>query len=989
MIRNIAAITVIALVFIFNSAYLDNSKGLKEPHEIDPPFMGYETAWVDSVFETLTPDERIAQLFLVQVYSNQAKTHVDNIAKLVKEQKVGGLVFFQGGPVRQANLNNYFQSVSKVPLLMAMDAEYGLGMRLDSTISFPKQITLGAIEDVQLIYEMGVEIARQFKRIGMHINFAPVVDVNINPKNPVIGNRSFGENPENVAQKGFAYMLGLQDNHILAVAKHFPGHGDTDSDSHHTLPVINQTKERLDSVELYPFKRLITGGLGGIMAAHLSIPALDSTPDLASSLSRAIVTDLLRDSLGFKGLIITDALGMRGVCNYYEPGKADVKALLAGNDMLLMSKDVPLAISEINKAIEDSLISRKEIDQRCKKVLSLKHWVGLNREKYVDTDSLYEDLNTNEAKYLKQKLIEASIGVLENKNNLLPLKRIDTLQIASFSIGTGKENVFQNTMDLYTQVQHFGIEQHGSFNVLNILIDSLSKYELVIVGVHNKSEWSSELSDETVEFVQQLSSRTNVILDLFSSPYSLNEFSDLSGVQAIVASNTNNKASQSLSAQLLFGGVESKGKMPVAVAGYNANHGLSTGKPIRLKYSVPEETGIEPDCLTTIDSIVYDAIKKGAMPGCQVLAAKDGIVFYYKSFGYHTYSKKRPVKNTDIYDLASITKVAATTLSLMKLTDQKKFDTKKKLSDYLPMLDSTNKKNLKCIDVLTHQAKLEPWIPFYLHTLTNKYSYPFVLDKEYYSKHYSDKYSVQVADNMYIIPTYKDTLLKEIIESGLLKKKRYKYSDLGFYLFREIIEKQTKQPLDQYVTDNFYAPLCANTLGFNPLKKFLKDQIVPTENDLRYRGQLIRGYVHDEGAAMLGGVSGHAGLFANANDLAKLMQMLLQNGSYGGKQFISPGTIQLYTSCPFCKSHKSRRNRRGLGFDKPPVNSKGKSAISWLSEKSFGHTGFTGTMIWVDPSTNIVYIFLSNRISPDAENRKFIEMGVRRNIQEVFYNCLL
>ena len=460
--------------------------------ENDPPFLEVSTNWADSILKTMTPDERTAQLFMVAAYSNLGEKHVAKIEKLVTDQKIGGLIFMQGGPLRQAELINRYQKKSKVPLMVSIDGEWGLAMRLDSTVKYPWQMTLGAIQNEQLIYEMGVDIGEQCQRLGIHVNFAPVVDINVNPKNPIINARSFGENKENVARKGIAYMKGMQSVNVMANAKHFPGHGDTDKDSHKSLPTIKHSKGRMDSIELYPFYRLINNGLASMMVAHLNIPAYAEVANTATTLSKNVVTNLLQDSLGFKGLIFTDALNMKGVSTLYKPGVVDVKALLAGNDVLLFSENVELGIEEINKAIIAGEITREDIDKRCLKILRAKQWEGLNNYKGVDKENLLEDLNTRDYELLNRQLSEASLTVLKNKNNILPLKDLSQLSIASLSIGEGVVNEFQNTLSLYNKVDHFTVKELASVNSLK-LVDTLRTYNTIIVSIHksDKTPWKS------------------------------------------------------------------------------------------------------------------------------------------------------------------------------------------------------------------------------------------------------------------------------------------------------------------------------------------------------------------------------------------------------------------------------------------------------------------------------------------------------------------
>ncbi len=938
------------------------------------------TNWVDSIMETMSPDERLGQLFMLASYSKKEELNKGSLTKIIKDYKIGGLIMFPAGPVQQTKLTNYYQSISKTPLMIAGDYEWGLSMRMDSTVRYPRQMMLGAIQDDLLINEFGIEVARQCKRLGIHINFAPVIDVNNNANNPVINSRSFGEIKENVAQKGLAYMVGMQDNNILATGKHFPGHGDTDVDSHKDLPIILHSKERLDSLEMYPFKELINTGIGGIMVAHLNIPSLDSKKNAISSLSKPIVTDLLTKKLGFKGLIFTDALGMHSVAKHYNPGETEVAALVAGVDVLLMPKNVPLAFQKIKEAIKKGKITQDEIDKKCRKVLMAKKWFGLSNYKKTKINNIYKDLNSEYANHLNKKLIESSLTLAINKEKIIPFKNLDTETIASISIGNGYISNFQETLKLYDDVNNYTIYKNASTDLFNKKIQQLSKFDKVIVSIHkmNRKSKSFGINKNTLDFVNKLSERTKVILVLFGNPYALNQFSNPEKLQAVLVSYNDWKLTRNLSAQLLFGGITAKGKLPVSAGDYfKAGTGKLAVKQ-RLKYSNAFELGLNQDTLKKIDSVVNDAIKVGATPGATILAIKNGTVFFHKSYGYHTYSKKRKTKVTDIYDLASITKIASTLPSLMKLSEKGKINVNKKLSTYLPELLNTNKSNILIKDILAHQARLKPWIPFYKYTYEdydNK-----VLDKKIYSKYKNSEYSVKVADNLYMSDNYVDTLYQMIYDSELRPKKQYKYSDLGFILFNKLIETITEEQQEDYVYNNFYNSLGANSLGYLPLNKFNKKEIVPTELDNFYRHQLVQGYVHDFAAGMTGGVNGHAGLFSNANDLAKLLQMYLQGGKYGKIRYLSNETLYKFSSCAFCENN----NRRGLGFDRP-LRPEGGTSSQLVSDKSYGHSGFTGILVWIDPKYDFVYIFLSNRVYPTSENRKLLEMDVRTKIQDLFY----
>ncbi len=954
-----------------------------------PPFLIYEnSAWVDSVFNTLSQDERIAQLIVVAAYSNRGPEHKQEIMKLIEEQKIGGLIFFQGGPGRQAKLTNDYQKASKVPLLIAMDAEWGLGMRLDSTISYPYQMTLGAIQDNNLLYQMGAEVARHMQRAGVHVNFAPVVDVNNNPKNPVINFRSFGEDKYNVAQKGIAYMKGMQDNGILATAKHFPGHGDTGTDSHLALPQINHSRERLDTLELYPFREMIQAGIGGVMVAHLNIPALDATRSLPSTLSKPIITDLLKNELGFGGLIVTDAMNMKGVTGSNPPGVVDKDAILAGNDMLEFTEDVPRAIAEIRKAVNQGLITQEDIDQRCRKMLATKQWVGLHQFEPLVVRNIGKELNTPTGELLNRKLMEAAITVLRNENNMMPIWRLDTLNIASVSFGADKVTPFQKMLGLYTGVKHFTLPNNASQAQVDQVKAQLKDYGLIIAGIHDESKyprnkWS--LSTPAQQLVSELAAMEHTVMAVFKNPYVLTNLKNIEQADGLLLTYQDNDNAEELAAQLIFGGISASGRLPVSVGSkFAAGEGVEVKGHIRFNYTLPEDAGMNSDILySRIDSLVYEAIHKKAIPGCEILVAKDKKVVMYKAYGLHEYSDTLQVDRTDLYDLASITKISTGLPALMKLYDEGKFNPNATLADYLPKFKRSNKADISLRDILAHQGRLTPWIPFWKNTLRKNGSYKWFTIKADSSK----RFPIKLTDNMYLHHKYPDKIVKAIRKSPLLEEKKYVYSDFFFYLAPRVVESITGEDFYTYIQENFYAPLGASTITYNPFKKFPENSIVPTEHDYLFRHQPIHGRVHDEGAVMLGGISGHAGLFANANDLAKLMQMYLDKGSYGGQQYIQPSTLEEFTRTQFPEND----NRRGLGFDKPNLVYKGENnnTARDASPVSFGHTGFTGTFAWMDPAHNLLYIFLSNRVVPSRENTRLYQLNTRTKIQQVLYDAMI
>lgn len=952
----------------------------------DPPFLNANQAWVDSVFKTMTPEERIAQLIMIPVYSNKDQAHIDSISTLINKYKVGGLIFFQGGPVRQARMTNRYQRESKIPLMVSIDAEWGLPMRLDSTSRFPYQMALGGIEDEKLIYEMGAEIARHCRRLGIHVNFAPVVDVNNNANNPVIGFRSFGEDKYNVTRKAMSYMRGMQDQKVLANAKHFPGHGDTDVDSHVGLPIINFSKIRLDSVELYPFRQLMKNGLGSLMVAHMNIPVLDNTKNLASTLSKPIVSDLLKRDLGFKGLVFTDALNMQGVAKFYAPGIVDVKALLAGNDMLLNTMDVKTTIQEVKKAIARGEITQAEVDARCRKVLAAKQWLGLDKWKPVEMKNLIEDLNSPYAKYLNEKLVEASLTLLRNKQNILPVQRLDSLKVAALAIGTDKETDFQRGLARYTKVDTFFLTPTTSIAELLALKEKLQKYNLVVAGVHklNLKAGGSNfgITAEMNLFLKDLIRSQRTIVGVFGNVYSLAYLESLEKADAVIAAYQETATTQDLTAQMIFGGIGAKGKLPVTISNnFRINDGLKTKGGLRFAYTMPEAVGLKTADFAGIDSLVAQAIREKAAPGAEVLVAKDGKVIYQKAFGYHTYEKEKPVQLDNLYDLASITKISTSLAAFMKLKGEGRFDVDRTLGEYLPMMEGSNKADLKYRDILTHQARLKAWIPFWQETVKKNGKFKWGTFKADSSR----RFPIRVANNLYMHRKYAQKIYKEIKDSPLNEKPGYVYSDLSFILAPLVVQNITGQDFETYLKKNIYEPIGATTLTFNPYKHFSTDRIVPTEYDSLFRKQLLHTTVHDEGAAMLGGVSGHAGLFGTANDLAKLMQLYLNDGTFAGETYISGNTVSEFSKCQFC----DQGNYRALGFDRPAKpGAPDSNAAPSAPVESFGHSGFTGTYTWIDPVNKLVYVFLSNRVHPTRENRKLYQLNTRTEALQVVYDAM-
>ncbi|MFN7116617.1 MAG: glycoside hydrolase family 3 N-terminal domain-containing protein, partial [Saprospiraceae bacterium] len=894
---------------------------------------------------------------------------------------VGGVCFFQGTPEKQVELVNRYQALSPIPLMVSIDGEWGLGMRMkESTISFPRQLTLGAIQNNKLIYDMGAEIARQMKRVGVRVNFAPDVDVNNNAKNPVIHTRSFGENRENVAQKALQYMKGMQENGVMGSAKHFPGHGDTDVDSHYDLPVINHDMARLDSIELYPFKVLAAAGVGSVMVAHLNVPALDPRENRPTSLSRNTITNLLKEKLGYNGLIFTDGLEMKGVTKHFGNGQVEAEAIAAGTDMLLLPENIEASFQEIKKYLADGRISKKQVEESVKKILAAKYNLGLTSFTPIPVDSVRTDLNNKQALALKRSLYENAMTLVRNQDNLLPFKNLAKLSMASVSIGANAKTPFQERLDKYTKITHL----QSTKEIPTTLINQLKSKDVVIISLHDMSGAAGKsfgISQSTKDFIDNLRKQTKVVLVVFGTPYALQYFDN---VNWVLQAYEEDPIAQDVAAQALFGGIPVSGKLPVTASPKSQyGQGILIEKATRLGYSDPEKVGLNSLTLSKIDTIAQQAITAKATPGMVVLVAKDGQVVYEKAFGSHTYTGNQPVKTTDLYDLASVTKIAATTLAMMKLHDEGKIDLDQTLGFYLPELRGSNKAPLTIRQVMTHRAGLLGWIPFYKQTVVKSRRRTVRPSTKFYRPTKTTTYSIPVTEKLYMRNDFVNSMWAQIRNSKLRSNNNYRYSDLGFYLLSKVVLKVSGKTLDQYVVDEFYHPLGLHRTTFNPWKEFPLDKMAPTEEDHSFRNQRVRGYVHDMGAAMLGGVSGHAGLFSDAVGLATLMQMLANEGIYGDLRLLDSATVNAFTR------REPTSTRTGIGFDLFKANPNMKIGMPKnASGLTYGHIGFTGTCTWVDPVNNVVYVFLANRTYPSANNFRINKLGIRSRILGVVYEAM-
>ncbi|GAA4451110.1 glycoside hydrolase family 3 N-terminal domain-containing protein [Rurimicrobium arvi] len=942
--------------------------------------------WVDSIYNKLTPDERIGQLFMVAAYSGGKNFNEEAITQLIDRHQIGGLIFMQGGPVRQALLTNKYQSRAQVPLLLAMDAEWGLGMRLDSVISFPRQMMLGASRDTSLMYQIAMAIAYQFKRIGAQVNFAPVVDINNNPENPVINSRSFGEDKTEVTRMAMAYMKGLQENGVMACLKHFPGHGNTDVDSHKDLPVIRQTKDQLEETELYPFRQLISGGVHSVMVAHLNVPSLEATPKLPTTLSYNTITNLLKNDLRFRGLTFTDALNMDGVAKYFQPGDLELKAFQAGNDVLLFSQNVPVSIAKLRQALDAGKISTQELEKRVKKILLAKYVYGLNKWKPVNTANLTADLNQYTLT-LKTESAEAAVTLVQDNNRMLNALEKSGCKVQYIGLN-GSANGTVLERQLNKSFPGMASRMLGSGSTTADFLgaqNSLDAFDVNIVALHNVSLYPAKnygIDAVSLNFISKIQRHPKTIFVLLGNAYALKLFCNMQSMLVMYESDTTTELA---AAEVLSRNIPPAGRLPVTPCLGMPKGIINSGEnvfPYRLnKTDQPRSSGTpDNNALQKINSFMNRCVNERVFPGARVMALQNGKVIFDQSYGYLDYQKTEAVTANTIYDVASLTKILSTTLAVMKLYEEGKIGLDQRLKDFLPWVKGTDEENLSIRNLLLHQAGLKSWIPFYKETVDASTG---MLKQDLYRSAADDSFDIPVAAGLFLRNDYRDTIWQRILTQPLEIIGKYNYSDLDFYFLQKVVEAVSKKSLNAYVQTRFYNPMGLKNIGYNPLRKFPLEQIAPTENDLSFRHQLIRGYVHDPGAAMFGGVAGHAGIFATAADVAAVFQMLMDNGTYRGKEYFKAATVQKFIR------YNSTASRRGLGFDKPSnERNDGGPCGNRCSGSTFGHQGFTGTCAWADPANGIVFVFLSNRVNPNAENNGINRLSVRTVVQDYIYEGL-
>lgn len=934
-----------------------------------------KNTWIDSVFNSMNIDERIGQLFFVPIPSQAPEAAISKIENQVKSKELGGVVFAPQGPVQQAEITKRLQGVSETPLLVAENVMHGLGQHRDSVIRFPETYLVGAIKNDSSAYFLGREVARQMKILGAHVNISAFADVRRDPLDS--SHHTFGQNNLRVAGKAVAYMKGLHDNGILATARNFTIKGATVSDIQDDLPVMEAS---VDSITALPFFKLMEKGLSGILPSSSSFPitysgnASDRKNEYAApALSEFFTGQWLTRKYSYAGLKWIDLHEHAG-SGEKDQGDEELIAFRAENDILISAEEIGPAIRKIKRALRKDESLERFLATNVRKILAAKYDAGLWRKPVINTDNLLSRLNSPDAELTRKRLYENAITVVQDKQQLLPISTLETKRFVYVSTTAAPLGEFFHYMGKYVYTTHLTLTERTN---IKSVVDSLKDHYVIVVSIFPDTKES--VLQQIVSLAQEASMKHEVIVCDFGNETFLKSI--VPGLTVLTA-YTDTDVTQRAVPQVLFGGLGATGKLPFALSiSSTEGMGLETETINRFTYSIPEDAGMDSKTLDRIENVVNEAIATHATPGCQILVARNGKVVYDKSFGALTYERVDSVTEDNIYDLASLTKVSATLQTVMFLYEKGLIDLNKKLSHYLPELKNTNKKDITLIEMLTHQAGLAPFIPMWNQTVKDTVFLP-----QYYSRVQNESYPLQVSPDLYAAPVLRDSVWFWIGNSKLQDKAArtpygYRYSDLGFLLLQRLAERIFNQPIDEFLAQNLYEPLGAYTTGFTPLKKFPAQRIAPTEDDKIYRKTHIAGTVHDERAAMLGGVAGHAGLFSSATDLAKLGQMLLQRGSYGGYQYYKSETVDLFTAKQFDKS------RRGLGWDKPVQSDFNSPTSLKASPKTYGHTGFTGTCIWIDPEFNLVYIFLSNRVYPDRSG-KLNSSNIRSRIQDVIYESI-
>lgn len=957
-------------------------------------------AYADSILQDLSLKEKVSQLVMPMIWPKNDQATWASWKEMVNKESYGGVLWQKGLPEDQLALTNYMRKYARIPMMVAIDGEWGLSMRLSKTVKWPRNMVLGATANEQLAYAYGVATAKEALKMGVHVNFAPVIDINSNPENPVIGTRSYGSDASLVTRLGIAYAKGLERTGILSTAKHFPGHGDTSSDSHKTLPVIKKSRAELDSVELIPFRHYIQNGLGGIMVAHLKVPALGATAK-ATSATAEVVTTLLQKELGFKGLIFTDGLGMKGIIQGVGGASVAVSVFQAGADVLLAPENPRETVSELLTAVKNNIISEKEVTLRARKIVAYKYCLGAFDRTPLRSKELIKSLSPSSAIKLREEIYQSAITLAKNEEGFFPILKGTSLAIINLGGKLETNTLAQTFKSEGVKVESFTLTGKESKSKKSALFKRLNRYDRILLAV-SPSKHHINTGD-----LLPLVKSSNVSIALFSTPYDVRRFQSLlPNIKGVVFAYDTTVSAQRATALASVGKITFKGKLPVDLSPCFSFGTSLSFTPFDLPQVSPESMGFDANKLMQIDSIALRGITDGAYPGCQILVARRGKIVYHKAFGYKDARKQRPNDKTTLYDLASITKAVVTVPLVMLAVAEGKLSLTATLGQYLPHLRKSDKEKITIRSLLYHTSHLPAGIPFYKALLdstsftpplfTNKPGPLYTVQIESHkwgqkdwryndslvSRDSSALYPIRFAKGYYLSSDVRPMIQKMIRDVKLQKKRAYHYSDLNFILLQDVLEAIYQKRLDQLFSEKVLSPLEIVDLFYLPYRNSSLSRLAEGQTDLFLRKQILLGDVDDESAAMLGGVSGNAGLYGSAYSLAKVVQLIANGGSLGGKKIIPQKEVRRFTTA------RIKASPFALGFDRQRAKNKPSNLSEKAPMETYGHTGFTGTCFWIDPINDLTYIFLSNRGTPERWNPKIIKGQIRKKIQTLIYSSL-
>ena len=890
-------------------------------------------SWAERQLEDMTLDEKIAQLFIIRLdgyFQNANAPGYRETVELVEDFGAGGMMFGPGRPMTQVTMANDLQRKAERPLLVSQDTEWGVGMRIDEATTFPPAMAMGATRDASLAYRVGYATAREARALGVHQIYAPVADVNNNPRNPIINVRSFGETPGLVGTMASAFTRGAQQGGTFATVKHFPGHGDTDTDSHMALPVLRFDRTRLDTLELAPFRQVLDAGVASVMTGHLALPKITADSTVPASLSRNVTTDLLRTDLGFDGIVVTDALNMAAVRQEFGVGETAVRVLESGADLILMSTDPQVAHHAIRTAVDTGRVDPSQINDSVRRLLRLKQELGLHEDRIVPPDTTRERVDTRSHNVLSKVVGRKSLTLLSNKNDLLPLTPPDTHKTLVVKLSDSESpsvgRTFVRTLSDQPAIDSLGVRRLDPRSDSTDVADHLKAakdYDVVIVPSFLRVRaWSGSIgfNDKHNTFLDSLiANGPPAVLTAFGNPYAPSTLDPQP--DAVLAAYGSGEASQEAAAQALVGGAGTPGRLPVAVPELaEVGTGLAL-TPVAPRVGYPESVGMDGQQLADVDSVLQKAMLDRAFPGASVAVGRGNVVTKLDGVGYYTYDKKRLVRTGTQYDLASLTKVVATTTAAMLLVERDSIALDDAVSTYLPEFGQNGKDAVTIRQLLAHSAGLKA----------------------------------------YLGPDERGSTREAVIDTVMAQPLAYTpgtkstYSGLGMIAFVHLVETVTGQSFDTFCTNEIFEPLGMEQTRFYSVDR-TATWVAPTTDtaDTEYRGS-----VHDPIARAMGGVSGNAGLFSTAPDLARFAYMLTHNGRIYGQQFLEPETIETFTSRTDVPG-----STRALGWDTKSAEGY-SSAGDLFSNSSFGHTGYTGTSMWIDPTRDLFVILLTNRVYPN------------------------